>query len=277
MKTKVTVIVDNIGQDGLEGEWGLSLLVEYGNKKLLADTGSSDLFVTNLKELGYNIEDIDYGTLSHAHYDHSNGMPAFFKLNKTASFYLREGTKPNCYKKGKLLKFIPYNIYIGIPKKLTTEYSDRIKYVSGDYKLCEGVYLIPHKTKGLEKIGEREKMYQKTEKGYVFDDYCHEQSLVLDTEKGLVIINCCSHGGAANIINEVAETFPDKKVYGIIGGFHLFNKTDEEVRAFARKVRDTGISFVCTGHCTKEKAYGILHEELGDIASLMHVGMVMEF
>lgn len=272
MNTKITVVVDNISDNGMCGEWGLCLLVEYKDKKILVDAGASDLFLENLKKLGFNVEDIDFGILSHAHYDHANGIPGFFEKNPKAPFYFREGTKPNCYSQKKIFKK-----YIGIPKKVMSRYPDRIRLVSGDHKLMEGAYLIPHKTEGLEDIGKKERMYQKTPKGWKPDDFVHEQSLVLETDKGLVIINSCSHGGAANIINEVQNTFPDKKVYGIIGGFHLFNKTDEEVKEFAKKVNETGIEYVCTGHCTKEHGFEILKEELGDKAQQMRVGFSMEF
>ena len=137
--------------------------------------------------------------------------------------------------------------------------------------------LIPHKTPGLQKIGKREMMYLKTPQGFVPDNFSHEQSLVLDTDKGLVIINCCSHGGAVNIIQEVMATFPDKNVYGLIGGFHLFNKSETEIREVARKIKSTGISYVCTGHCTKERAYNIMKEELTDMLEQLHVGLTMEF
>ena len=33
-KTKLTVIVDNIPQGDIKGEWGLSILVEYEDKKI---------------------------------------------------------------------------------------------------------------------------------------------------------------------------------------------------------------------------------------------------
>ncbi|MCQ2507852.1 MAG: MBL fold metallo-hydrolase [Dorea sp.] len=272
MKTKITVVVDNIPSDNLKGEWGLALYVEYGNQKILVDTGASDLFAENLKKLGLSIEEVDYATLSHAHYDHANGMPRFFKDNQKAKFYVRESTGENCYAK----KFI-FRKYIGIPKHVMEKYSDRIEIVTGDYKIAEGLYLIPHKTPGLEAIGKREMMYKKVKTGLMPDDFSHEQSLVLDTDKGMVIINCCSHGGAVNIINEVCSTFPDKQVYGIIGGFHLFNKSEEEVRSVARAIRETGIEFVCTGHCTKERAYKIMKQELGDKLEMLRVGLVMEF
>ncbi len=272
MTTKITVIVDNKENTDLQGEWGLSILVEYGGKKILLDAGQTGLFLENMKGLGIDVSDIDYATLSHAHYDHANGFMQFFENNTKANLYLREGTDKNCYKKVSW-----FHAYIGIPKKLLKKHAGRIEMISGDYKLFEGVYLIPHKTPGLSEIGKREKMYQRTKHGWMFDDFSHEQSLVLDTDKGLVILNSCSHGGAANIINEVKETFPDKRVYGYIGGMHLFNKTEEEIRATAAKIRETGIEYVCTGHCTGDRAFGILQEELGDTVCQMQVGYSINF
>ena len=39
MRTRITVIVDNISNMGIDGEWGLSVLVEYADKIILVDTG----------------------------------------------------------------------------------------------------------------------------------------------------------------------------------------------------------------------------------------------
>jgi 7,8-dihydropterin-6-yl-methyl-4-(beta-D-ribofuranosyl)aminobenzene 5'-phosphate synthase len=66
-------------------------------------------------------------------------------------------------------------------------------------------------------------MFVRTDSGFKPDDFSHEQSLVLETDMGLIIFNSCSHGGAVNIINEIKSTFPGKHIYGLIGGFHLFN------------------------------------------------------
>jgi len=273
MKTKLTVVVDNTGNEELAGEWGLCVLVEYGEKKILLDAGSSELFAENMKKLGLDITAVDYGVLSHAHYDHGNGMPRFFRDNGKAEFYLQEAADENCYKRlGIFMK------YIGLPRHVTIDFADRIQYVSGDYQLTDGVWLIPHKTPNLELIGKREKMYQRTGLlSWKLDDFSHEQSLVLDTDEGLVILNSCSHGGAVNIINEVRKTFPDKKIYGYVGGMHLFNKTDEEVEAVAKNIAETGIEYICTGHCTRGHAYGILKQALGERLDQLRVGLVKEF
>ena len=52
MKTEITVIVDNIASENLCGEWGLSLLVKYNDKKILVDAGGSNLFLENMRGLG---------------------------------------------------------------------------------------------------------------------------------------------------------------------------------------------------------------------------------
>lgn len=269
---KAKIIVDNISEGNIKGEWGLCIYIEYNGKKILLDTGASDLFTRNAEIYGIDLSDIDIAVLSHAHSDHANGMEHFLKKNKKSSFYLQETARENCYVK----KFI-FRKYIGIHKGILQKYSDRIVYVKGDYKLCDGVYLIPHKTPELEKIGQRENMYIKKDKTWIFDNFSHEQSLVFDTKKGLVIFNSCSHGGASTIINEIKTTFPDKHVYALIGGFHLFNKSDSEIREFADEIRKTKVNYLCTGHCTGLRAYDILQEELGGIMHRFRVGLSMEF
>lgn len=270
---KATVIVDNIGNDELQGEWGLCIYIEYQDKKILLDAGASGLFLENAEKMNIPIDKVDYAVLSHAHYDHANGMREFFKINDKAKFYLRDGCKENCYRTKKWM----LKKYIGLPKGIMEEHKDRIALASGDYTITEGVSLIPHKTPGLEMVGKKEKMYLREGRRWRIDDFSHEQSLVFDTPNGLVIFNSCSHGGADNIIKEVASTFHDKKILALIGGFHLHNKSEEFVHGFAKRLKATGVEHVYTGHCTGKAAYNILREELGDVVGQLRVGLVMEF
>lgn len=269
---KATVLVDNISKENINGEWGLCIYIEYGEKNILLDTGSSGLFLENAKKLGIDIRNVDYAVLSHAHYDHANGMRNFFEANGTAKFYLSNACGENCYFK----KWF-FHKYIGIPKNILNENNKRIVYAKGDYTLFPGASLIPHKTEGLSEIGKKNMMYIRNEKGWKPDDFSHEQSLVFDTESGLVIFNSCSHGGADNIINEIAATFPDKKIKALVGGFHIFNKSEAEVKKLATRIKMTGIETIYTGHCTGEKSFGILKDELGEGIHQLYSGLVMEF
>ena len=92
---KATVLVDNISCNELAGEWGLSIYIEYGDKKILLDTGASELFLENAEKMGVSIKEVDYAVLSHAQYDHSNGMKAFFENNDKSKLYLQEGAAEN--------------------------------------------------------------------------------------------------------------------------------------------------------------------------------------
>ncbi|NLL80404.1 MAG: MBL fold metallo-hydrolase [Clostridiales bacterium] len=267
---KATILIDNITKDDLISEWGLAVYIEYKGHKFLLDTGASGKFAKNAKGLGIDLADIEYGILSHAHYDHSYGLAEFFKKNTRAKFFLRDGSAEDCYGK----KWI-FSKYIGIRKGDLERYGDRIEYVSGDYQLMDGVYLIPHKTPGLEVAGKSAHMYRKKSGRWYPDDFSHEQSLVFDTVEGLVIFNSCSHGGADNIIKETATTFPDKKIHTLIGGFHLVGRPEGDIRSLAERIRETGIKRVVTGHCSGEKGFQILKQVLGDRVSQMYCGMIL--
>lgn len=263
------ILVDNITKNEWKAEWGLAVYIEYDGRKILLDTGTTGVFAENADSMGISLADVEFGVLSHAHYDHADGLEEFFSRNRTAKFYLRAGTKENCYRKKNFL----FKKYIGIREGSLKTFADRIVYVEGDYEAVPGVTLLPHKSPGLEKVGKRAGMYVK--EGHIWkpDSFAHEQSLVIDTKKGLVIFNSCSHGGADNIINETIKTYPGRKIYALIGGFHLFRSTDEEVRSLITRIRATGIERIYTGHCTGQRAMELLKEGLGEMAQQIYTGL----
>ena len=65
-----------------------------------------------------------------------------------------------------------------------------------------------------------------------------EQSLAIQTEKGLVIVVGCSHPGVENILNAVT---PHGTPYALIGGLHGF-KEFEVIKK---------LQLVCPTHCTQ--------------------------
>lgn len=270
---KITVLSDNIAnkEASLKGEWGLSFYIEYGESKFLLDTGASELFSENAEKLGIDLSAVDIGILSHSHYDHSDGMEKFFALNATAPFYISSECEDNCYGK----RFI-FHKYIGIKKKLTEKYASRIIRVKRSMKLCEGVHLICHTSENLQLIGKRTGLYKKVRGKLVPDDFDHEQSLVFETEKGLVIFNSCSHAGPENILREIKSTFPQKNAYAYFGGLHLYKSSEAEIRRTAEILKDSSLQLIVTGHCTGNKPYKILKETLGDRLGQLSVGRMTE-
>ena len=266
------VLIDNVSHNALLQEWGLAFWIEYGEKKILLDTGASGNFAENAAALGIDLSEADFGVLSHAHYDHSDGMADFFAANGKAKFYLQKSAREDCWCREGLRRR-----YIGIKRGTLEQYADRIARVDGECSPCEGVWILGHTTPHLEQVGKKVGMFRRDGWRRLPEDFSHEQSLVFETETGLVVFNSCCHAGADVIVREVRERFPDKPVRAILGGFHLYETPDDEVRAFARRLRDSGVESVWTGHCTGAHAMEILRQELGEKAQSLYSGLRIEF
>lgn len=276
---KVTVLVENTTNSELKSEHGLSLFIEYGKKKYLLDAGNTGIFYDNAKEMEIDLDEISCAVLSHGHYDHAGGFYRFFKECKKKKLYMMDsavneylsGTKETIHE-------------IGIPKIIIENYAENFCYITKTTEIDDNIYVVPHSTKGLEKIGEKAKLY-KMEKEMVPDDFCHEMSLVFKTGKGLVIFNSCSHAGVKNIIEEVKEALREEQIYAYIGGLHMKGMKDgevictfsrEEVKEMTDCIKQAGIKKVYTGHCTGEAAMEIISEFLKDTVCRMYTGMVIE-
>ncbi len=269
---KITVLADNTDGENLRGEWGLSLYIEYKGRKVLLDAGLSDLFMENALKLGIDPDSVDYAVLSHAHDDHANGFETFLEHNDHAKLYVAHDCGENCYDRHGL-----FYKYAGIPRGIMKKYSDRIVKADTGMYIDTGIKLLGHDTEGLEKQGLMEDMYlRKGFMRYEPDDFRHEQSLIFELDDGIAVFNSCSHAGADVIVKEAMQAYPGKKILAMCGGFHLFNKSDEYVRSFARRLDETGTESIYTGHCTGDKAMAILREELGDRLHPFRTGFVFE-
>lgn len=270
---KITAVVENkaLEESGLSCEWGLCVHIAFEGKQYLLDTGSSDMYLVNADKLGIAIKDVDAAVLSHAHYDHSGGYDSFFEKNEKAKLYLQKECEENCYSQHGWRK-----AYIGVPKRMLSKHQDRIVKVSGDYQLADNVWLIPHKIEEPERLGREARMYVRKGLRFYPDTFSHEQSLVFQTKKGLVIFNSCSHAGADNIVQEVQETFPKEPVYAIIGGFHLKSSSEEKVRQFGERLENCQVEHIYTGHCTGAPAFAILKKMLGEKLHAFETGTVLK-
>lgn len=268
---KISVLVDNMAKQRFLSEWGLSILIEADGKKILLDTGAGGTFAENAKTLGADLAEVEVGVLSHAHYDHADGLDTFFSLNETAPFLIRAGSRENCFgiKDGAM----EYN---GIKKGLLTEYRDRIRSVSGVYEISDGIWLVPHRQADYSAIARRNDLYTCCDKAYFPDSFSHEQSLVIDTRAGLVVFSSCSHTGMTNILEDVKQALGRDDFFAYVGGLHLYKLTDEELSQLCDEIARSGVKRIFTGHCTGDHAYRYLHERLGDRIVQFYSGYVCD-
>ena len=150
------ILIDNIAPEGLIGEWGLSVWIEHGSKRILLDTGTTGAFAENARKMGLDLSTAEVGVISHAHYDHANGLEAFFRENSRAKVWFRDTSKKRYYGK----KEGRYR-YIGVDRGIFRRHGERLEFARGNVQIMPGVWLIPHSTPGLEAIAARSDLYMR--------------------------------------------------------------------------------------------------------------------
>ena len=195
----ITVLMENTAPCHLTAEHGLSFHIQHRGHSILLDAGSSGKFADNAQKLGVDLAGVEWAALSHGHYDHADGFRRFFAENQTAPVYLRPAAGKSWFSTS---QGAPR--FIGIHRDIFP--NPRFVVLDGLFSPMEGAWLVPETVRGgpfanrektlLEKIGPDQ---------FVPDDFSHEQSLVLESERGLVLFNSCSHGGIVNIVQGVLE------------------------------------------------------------------------
>ena len=100
-------------------------------------------------------------------------------------------------------------------------------------------------------------------------DQIKEQSLIVDSPKGLIIVTGCSHQGIVNIIKKTVEEL-DKPIYLVFGGFHLLRHSEEEIKGIISEFHKLGVEKCGPTHCTGETAIAMFKADYGE--NFMSIG-----
>lgn len=125
-------------------------------------------------------------------------------------------------------------------KKSATKRGASLVEVDKFRKICEGAY-----TTG------------------VIQGWIKEQSLILDTFKGLIVMTGCAHPRIIKIISTAKELL-EKSLYLVLGGFHLAGFAENEIKKIIDEFRSQGVKKVGPCHCTGEEARQLFAEEYKD-------------
>lgn len=248
---KLTVLMENTAPSGLLREHGLSVYINYEDTALLLDGGSSGKFMENAENVEVDITKVNLAILSHGHYDHGDGLADFLKKNTTAAVWLRPAALAEHWSDNGGQWH-----YIGLSDETKKALEGRCRWVDEATQVLPGIWLVP-------------------------DQVEHEQSLVLEGEDGLVILNSCCHAGAGYIVREVKKLFPGKSVRALVGGLHLMGKNTHCLGVAPGIVKNLGkwlfeeldVGMLYTGHCTGDPAFELLREAYPDRVVRLTTGL----
>ncbi len=96
-----------------------------------------------------------------------------------------------------------------------------------------------------------------------FDFPLAEQALVLDTKQGLVVMTGCSHPGIVEMLKEIKASF-SKNIYMVFGGFHLMDKSEEEMDVIISGMKALGVVKCGATHCTGDKQIKMFRDAFGE-------------
>jgi 7,8-dihydropterin-6-yl-methyl-4-(beta-D-ribofuranosyl)aminobenzene 5'-phosphate synthase len=278
MKMKVTVLCENtIGRLIGSGEHGFSAFIETEQGNYLFDTGSGPSIIGNSLALGKDLRTVRKILLSHGHYDHTGGLPEVLKLKGEVDVHAH----PHIFldrihvfseNQREIKKFV------GIPFKRTyLEFLGAHFIMNTDFiEVEKGIFLtgeVPRKTP-FEKPDQR--LLSETDGKYSQDIISDDQSLILDTEKGLVLILGCAHAGMINIMNHVVSKIRKEKFYAVLGGTHLDFLTPEQLEETIKVLKKMDIEKIGAAHCTGMMAAFRFLQEFRDQFFYGYVGSVLE-
>ncbi|MFL5343942.1 MAG: MBL fold metallo-hydrolase [Hyalangium sp.] len=261
---KVTVLSTMLAEDKVLGEWGFSALIEADGRKILFDTGYfPNTVLQNAKALGVDLSGVTDVILSHNHDDHTGGLVTLRReLSKQNPAALsRAHVAPGIFwsrprKTGEgnpLLAFrAPYEAMGGT----------FIEH-AGPVELAPGVWLTGPVPRANPEHNWSGKGQVQSPQGLVEDTIPEDQSLVIDTEQGLVVVTGCGHAGIINILEFARQQVRAAPIHAVIGGLHLFNADEQTLAWTGRRLRELKLGHLLGAHCTGIEAVFRLRELAG--------------
>ena len=245
---KISVLADNHPGSHTPAEHGLSYLIEYDGKRLLFDTGQSDMFLKNAEVMNISMKDIDMVILSHGHFDHGDGL-----WNLSGGRLL---CHPGCFVK-RYRKVD--NSYIGL-KNSKDELAGRFELVTASkpYNIYQQIFFLGE----IPRVTDFESLTT----SFVFEDGTHDfvmddSAMAIIMAEGLFVVTGCGHAGIVNTLEHAKKVTGINNLYGIMGGFHL-KENNNQTKETIRYIKDNKLKHVLPSHCTDLPALSAFYKTL---------------
>ena len=101
-----------------------------------------------------------------------------------------------------------------------------------------------------------------------------EQAVIIQTEKGLVVITGCAHPGIVTIVQKAKDLLNDD-VLLVMGGFHLSSERRETLKQIVADLQQRGVRYVGPCHCSGDTARELFEEAYQSNFIPVAVGIVI--
>ncbi len=255
---RITVLIDNkASRPDLKAEHGLSLWIEYREKRILFDTGQSDNLIRNAEKLNIDLAQTDAIVLSHGHYDHTGGLKSVLDIAPKAKTYLH----PAAIEK-KFGRKTSETKSIGMSDSANKAIQNRnITWTAAPAQLFPGLAV----TGQIPRISK----FENVEDAFFLDGSCQkadelldDQALFIESAKGLIAVLGCAHAGVVNIMNYITKLTGKNNIYGIIGGMHLLNTKDVRISNTIDAFIRYDVQKIAPLHCTGQNALDEIKKSL---------------
>jgi 7,8-dihydropterin-6-yl-methyl-4-(beta-D-ribofuranosyl)aminobenzene 5'-phosphate synthase len=272
---KVTCVVDDAVCDHSPfwGEHGLAFLIETQTGCVLFDAGqSSTVLLHNLELLGIEPKAISALAISHAHYDHTGGLPAL--LEHVADIPLH--AHPDLFRE-RFSRREGTPKFVGLPLEREALERRLMLQLSGEpTEILAGVWTTGGITDRAEPEGRSAHHLVRGAEGWEPDPYRDDMSLVLETGGGLVVLCGCCHAGLLNTLAHVRRTF-GTDITAVAGGTHLLHADKAHLRRVIEVLRELGVPRLYLNHCTGQRAYVTLAQAFGEKVAPCPAGTGLNF
>jgi 7,8-dihydropterin-6-yl-methyl-4-(beta-D-ribofuranosyl)aminobenzene 5'-phosphate synthase len=261
-----------------DGQFKKSFLSEHGfsaivrtmtddrTRTMLFDFGFSEIGAAfNAETLGFDMSQIEALALSHGHTDHTGGMVKLIQMiGKQGIEFVAH---PSVFKSPRYLKYSEDRkvFFPAFSRQALEKAGVKVIETKNPYPMLNGDVLF---------LGEIERRTD-FEKGFpiarFLEDGIEKPDAIEDDTaiamnvkgKGLVILSGCAHAGIVNTVIHAITVTGIKKVYAVMGGFHLsgplfepiIDRTTEELN----KINPT---YIVPTHCTGRKAITNIEKEM---------------
>jgi 7,8-dihydropterin-6-yl-methyl-4-(beta-D-ribofuranosyl)aminobenzene 5'-phosphate synthase len=271
MKGKATVLCENcvFSNVGAIAEHGWSVYIESDQGNFLFDTGQGKAIINNARYFNKDLSTIQGIMISHYHCDHTGGLLRVLEQAGKVKVYAHPDLFKNSYviDEGKERNIgIPFRQEILESKGAQFIFNTSLREIVPDLMLSGEIPRLTEFEKGSKRF------LLKTGEGYAQDFIFDDQTLIMNTEKGLMVILGCSHSGIINIINHIIDKTGQDHIRTIIGGTHLGPASEETREKTIQALKKFDIEKIGVSHCTGLETSMRLGQEFGDRFFFCHVG-----